>query len=163
MPAVGPEALEIFQDLGPLGFRLLQSTTPFACALFTPYEPFLIGGGGALQYRWLLAVGSALAAAAAAGKIFWLAPAAPLLLSAPGLLRGLGLCISCVEPQSPNGKNIIICTKSGVCADPRKSAKKCGKPQKVRKFYALFAQKVWFSALFGTLSGIGGNPTFCAD
>ena len=62
---------------------------------------------------------------------------------------------------------ILICTKSGVSADSRKSVKKCGKVRKT----ALFAQKVRkksaknavfhaFRALFGTLSGIGGNPTF---
>ena len=44
----------------------------------------------------------------------------------------------------------LICRKSGVSADSRKSAKKCGKPH-------------FLHALFGTLSGIGENPTFSAD
>ena len=53
----------------------------------------------------------------------------------------------------------LICTKSGVSAESRKSAKKCGKPHVLRTFYAKGA----VSALFGTLSGLGGNPTFCGD
>ena len=60
----------------------------------------------------------------------------------------------------------LICTKSGVSADSRKSAEKCRKvrrtakdAQKMRKKYG----SPHFSALLATLSGIGGNPTFCAD
>ena len=45
----------------------------------------------------------------------------------------------------------LICTKSGVSADSRKSAKKCRKVWKTQHNYAvfcaLFAQKVRFSAL----------------
>ena len=64
--------------------------------------------------------------------------------------------------QSPNGKNINLHKKWGF----RRFQKEC---QKVRKraenhtFFVKSAQKVRFAALFGTLSGIGGNPTFCAD
>ena len=50
----------------------------------------------------------------------------------------------------------LICTKSGVSADYRKSAKKCGKPHFLRKKCALFMQKGRFSALFGT----GPKPHF---
>ena len=32
-----------------------------------------------------------------------------------------------------------------------------------RPVCARFTQKMWFPALFGTLSGFGGNPTFSAD
>ena len=57
----------------------------------------------------------------------------------------------------------LICTKSGVSADSRKSAKKCTKLHFLCKKCVKSAQKVRFGALFGALSGIGGNPTFCAD
>ena len=43
-------------------------------------------------------------------------------------------CVFPVEPQSPTGKKkTLICRKSGVSADSRKSAKKCGKPHFLRK------------------------------
>ena len=32
-----------------------------------------------------------------------------------------------------------------------------------RTFFTLFVQKVRFCTLLGALSGVGGNPTFCAD
>ena len=56
----------------------------------------------------------------------------------------------------------LICTKSGVFADSRKSAKKCG--NKKSTFCVKNAQKGgFFPHFFGTLSRIGENPTFCAD
>ena len=50
-----------------------------------------------------------------------------------------------------------ICAKSGVSADSRKSAKKCTKPYFLRK---KLRKKMWYCALSGALSGLGGNPTF---
>ena len=44
----------------------------------------------------------------------------------------------------------LICTKSGVAADSRKSDEKCGEPPFLRIFCTLFAQKVRFSAFCGT-------------
>ena len=61
-------------------------------------------------------------------------------------------CVFPVEPQSPNGKNINqVCTKSGVSADSRKSAKKCGEPHFLHTFYAksaVFRTFPHFLALF---------------
>ena len=57
----------------------------------------------------------------------------------------------------------LICTKSGVSADSRKSTEKCGEPHFLRKKCTKNARKARFSALFGTLSGIGGKNPFCAD
>ena len=56
----------------------------------------------------------------------------------------LKLCISCRSLRARTAKT-LICTKSGVSADSRKSAKKCAKPHFLRTFYILFAQKVRFA------------------
>ena len=73
-------------------------------------------------------------------------------------------CVFPVEPQSPNGKNINLYKKWGSRRFRKKCAKKCVKTALfahfLRKKGAVFRT---FPALFGTLSGIGGNPTFCAD
>ena len=52
--------------------------------------------------------------------------------------EGIHFCVFPVEPQSPNGKT-LICTKSGVSTDSRKSARKWGKPLFLHTF---FSQKV---------------------
>ena len=61
------------------------------------------------------------------------------------------------EPQSQNPQ-IIHLRKSGVPPIPERA------PESVqnRTFCTLFVQKVQFCTLSGALSGIGGNPTFCA-
>ena len=64
-----------------------------------------------------------------------------------------------VEPQSRNGKNINLRKKWGFRRfqkESQKMQKSAGKPHFSRK-------KCAKSAVLGTLSGIGGNPTFCAD
>ena len=48
----------------------------------------------------------------------------------------------------------VICTKSGVSADSRKSAEKCGEPHFLRKKCTKSAQKVRFSALFAHFSAL---------
>ena len=53
-----------------------------------------------------------------------------------------------------------ICTKSGVSADSRKSAKKCGKPPFCVKKCALFTQKVRFSALLALFLESAETPLF---
>ena len=78
-------------------------------------------------------------------------------------------CVFPVEPQRPNGKNINLHKKWGF----RRFQKECRKVPKSaenRTFCAKSVQKMCkkcgsphFLALFGTLSEIGGNPTFCAD
>ena len=69
-------------------------------------------------------------------------------------------CVSPVEPQSPNStaqKVRFPPIPERVSESAKKNRTFC------IKRYAKSAQKVRFSALSGTLSGIGGNPTFCAD
>ena len=48
----------------------------------------------------------------------------------------------------------LICTKSGVSADSRKSAEQCGEPHFLRKKCTKSAQKVRFSALFAHFSAL---------
>ena len=79
------------------------------------------------------------------------------------------LCISCRASEAKRQKHQSA-QKVGFPPIPKrvpKSAEKCGEPHFLRIFCAFFLRKKrgspHLSALFGTLSGIGGNPTFCAD
>ena len=78
-------------------------------------------------------------------------------------------CVFPVEPQRPNGKNMNLHKKWGFHRF-QKVCRKVPNSAENRTFCAKSVQKMrkkcgspHFSALFGTLPGIGGNPTFCAD
>ena len=85
-----------------------------------------------------------------------------VLFSETVLSKQYSACVFPVEPQSPNGKNINLHKKWG----SRRFQKECQKVRRTALFAHFLCKKCGcphFSALFGTLSGIGGNPTFCAD
>ena len=63
------------------------------------------------------------------------------------------------EPESPNRKKKVICTKSGFPPMPARTLENAQK----RTFLHKKCAKVWLCTLLSALSGIDGNPTFCAD